>query len=67
MGYSIKLHRGSYLKSKCFIEFINELRKSDKMRGLSSILWLFRDEFNKFNNTGTLMLDSISHMTLRLL
>ena len=32
-------------------EFINELRKSDKMRGLSSILLLFRNEFNKFNNT----------------
>ena len=27
------------------------LRKRDKMRGLPSILSLFRNEFNKFNNT----------------
>ena len=37
------------------------------MRGLSSILSLFRNEFNKFNNTKAQMLDSINHMTLRLL
>ena len=38
---------------------INDLGKRDKMRGLPSILSLFRNEFNKFNNTGALMLDSI--------
>ena len=37
------------------------------MRGLPSSLSLFRDEFNKFNKTGTGMLDSIYHMTLNLL
>ena len=37
------------------------------MRGLSSILSLFRNEFNKFNNTGARMLDSIYHLTLTLL
>ena len=36
------------------------------MRGLSSILSLFRNEFNKFNNTGARMLDSIYHMTFQL-
>ena len=36
------------------------------MRGLPSILSLFRNEFNKFNNTRARMLDSIYHMTLRL-
>ena len=46
---------------------LNELGKRDKMRGLSSILSLFRNEFNKFNNTRARMLDSIYHMTLRLL
>ena len=46
---------------------LNELAKSDKMRGLSSILSLFRNEFNKFNNTGARMLDFIYHLTLRLL
>ena len=29
---------------------INELGKRDKMQGLPSILSLFRNEFNKFNN-----------------
>ena len=33
------------------------------MRGLPSILSLFPNEFNKFNNTGARMLDSIYHMT----
>ena len=41
----------------------NELRKRDKMRVLPSILSLFRNEFNKFDNTGARMLDSIYHMT----
>ena len=36
----------------------NKLRKRDKMRGLPSILSLFRNEFNKFNDTGARMLDS---------
>ena len=37
------------------------------MRGLSIILSLFGNEFNKFNNTGARMLDSIYHMTLKLI
>ena len=44
---------------------LNELGKSDKMRGLPSILSLFRNEFNKFNNTKARMLEYIYHMTLR--
>ena len=46
---------------------LNELGKRDKMRGLPSILSLFCNEFNKFNKTGARMLDSIYHMTLRIL
>ena len=46
---------------------LNELGKRDKMRGLPSILYLFRNDFNKFNNTGAQMLDSIYHMTLKYL
>ena len=38
-----------------------------KMQGLQSILSLFRNEFNKFNNTGARILDSIYHMTLKIL
>ena len=36
------------------MNFLNELRKRDKMRGLPSILSLFRNEFNKLNNIGAL-------------
>ena len=50
-----------------FIEFIKRDGERDKMQGLPSILSLFRNEFNKFNHTGARMLDSIYHMTLRLL
>ena len=51
----------------CFIEFIKGLGKTDKMRGLASILSHFRNKFNKFNNTVARMLDSIYHRTLMLL
>ena len=39
------------------LNLLNELRKRDKMLGLPSILSLFRNGFNKFNNTGAQMLD----------
>ena len=39
----------------------------NKMRGLPSILSLFRNELNTFNNTEARMLDSIYHKTLKLL
>ena len=41
---------------------LNELNTSDNMRGFPSILSLDRNEFNKAR-----MLDSIYHMTLKLL
>ena len=41
------------------LTLINELRKRDEMRGLPSILSLFRNEFNKFNNTGARMLSLV--------
>ena len=44
-----------------------ELRKRDKMRGLPSSLSLFRNEFNKLNNTRVRTLGSIYHRRLRLL
>ena len=37
------------------------------MQALLSILSLYRNKFNKFNNTGAGMLDSIYHTTLKLL
>ena len=33
------------------LNLLNKLGKRDKMRGLPSILSLFRNELNKFNNT----------------
>ena len=44
------------------LNLLNEFGKSDKMRDLSSILSLFRNSFNKFNNTGVQMLDCIYHI-----
>ena len=46
---------------------LNDLGKRDKMQGLSRILSLFNNNFNRFNNTGARMLDSIHHMTLKIL
>ena len=51
------------MSAHVLLNLLNELRKRDKMRGLSSILSLFRNEFNKFNNTRA-SLNSIYHMTL---
>ena len=41
--------------------------KRDKMQELPSILSLFHNAFNKFKHTRAGMLDSIYHMTLRIL
>ena len=60
------IHRESYMSAHVLLNLLNELRKRDKMQGLPSILSLFRNEFNKFNNTRARMLDSIYRMTLRL-
>ena len=43
------------MSAHVLLKLLNKLRKRDKMRGL----------FNKFNNTGAQMLDSIYHMTLK--
>ena len=53
------------MSARFLLSLLNELGKSDKMRGLPSILSLFCNEFNKFNNTGARMLDSIYHMTVK--
>ena len=55
------------MRAQVLLNLLNELGKSNKMRGLPSILSLFRNEFNKFNNTGArIMLDYFFHMTLKL-
>ena len=51
------------MSAHVLLNLLNELGKRDKMRGLPSILSIFRNEFNKFNNTRARMLDSIYRMT----
>ena len=51
------------MSAHVLLNLLNELGKRNKMRGLPSILSLFRNELKKFNNTGTRILDSIYHMT----
>ena len=59
-------YRGSYMSAHVLLNLFNKLGKSDKMRGLPSILSLFCNKFDKFNNAGVRMLDSIYYMTLKL-
>ena len=65
--HAIHVNRGSYMSAHVLLNLVNELRKIDKMQGLSSISSLFLNKCNKFNNTGVRMLDLIYHMTLKLL
>ena len=51
------------MNAHVLLNLLNTLGKRDKMRDLPSILSLFRNEFNKCNNTRARMLDSIYHMT----
>ena len=51
------------MSAHVLLNLLNKFRKSDKMLGLSSILSLFRNKFNKFYNTRAQMLDSTYHMT----
>ena len=46
------------MSAHVLLNLLNSLRKRNKMLGK-----LFRNEFNKFNNTRAQMLDSIYHMT----
>ena len=55
------------MSANVLLNLLNELGERDKMRGLPNILSLLRNEFNKFNNTGARMLDSIYPMNLKYL
>ena len=39
------------MSAHILLNLLNELGKRDKMRGEACILYLFRNSFNKFNNT----------------
>ena len=48
---------GSYMSALVLLNLLQKLGNRDKMRGLPSILSLFCNEFNKFNNTRAQMLE----------
>ena len=48
-GKHVDKNRGPYMSAHVLLNLSNQLAKRDKMRGLPSILSLFRNEFNKFN------------------
>ena len=51
------------MSAHALLNLLNESRKRDKSRGSVSVLSHFCNEFNKFNKTGAIMLDSICNMT----
>ena len=53
------------MSAHVLLNLLNKLGKRDKKRGLPGILSLFRNEFNKFNNTRAQMLDSAIKITLK--
>ena len=53
------------MSAHVLLNLLNELGKGDKMRGLTGILSLFRNEFKKFTKTVVRMKDYIYHMTLK--
>ena len=53
------------MSAHVLLNLLNELGKRDKMRGLPSILSLFRNELNKFNKTRTRMLDFILYKVMK--
>ena len=58
------------MSARVLLNLLNEMSKINKIRGLSRILSLFLNEFNKFNNTmykGTNVRFYFYHMALRLL
>ena len=54
------------MSAHVLLNLFNELGKKIRSEALPSISSVFPNEFNKFNNTGAQMQDSIYHMTLKL-
>ena len=53
------------MSAAVLLNLLNKLGKKIRCEALLSILSVFPNEFNKFNNTGARMQDSIYHMTLK--
>ena len=54
------------MNAHVLVNLLNELGEKIRCEALPSILSVFPNEFNKFNNTGARMQDSIHHVTLKL-
>ena len=49
--------KGSYKSARVLLNLLNEFGKKIKSEALPSILSVFPDEFNKFNNSGARLQD----------
>ena len=54
-----------YVSAHILLNLLNELGKKIRCDALLSILLVCTSKFNKFNNTGARIQDSIYHMTLK--
>ena len=53
------------MSTHTLLNLLNELGKKIRCEAVPSILSVFPNEFNKFNNTGARMQNSIYHMALK--
>ena len=53
------------MSAHVLLNLLNSLGKKIRCEALPSILSVFSNKFNKFNNTGARMQDSIYHMILK--
>ena len=53
------------MSAHALLNLFNKLGKKIRCKALPSILSVLPNEYNKFNNTGAQMQDSIYHMTLK--
>ena len=53
------------MSAHVLLNLLNDLGKKMRCKALLSILSVFPNKFNKFNNTGARMQDSIYHMALK--
>ena len=53
------------MSARVLLNLLNDCEKKIRCEALPSILSVFPNELNKFNNTGARMQDSIYHMTLK--
>ena len=59
--YMNEIYRGSDMSAHVLLILLNELGGKEIKCEACHAFYLFRNKFNKFNNTGAQMLDSICH------